>query len=159
MANECDNSVTIFAPQEYLQQLKNAADFDLSQSVSSDTFMQLLCPIDESDSSSRVKRWGTKWVQLLSVGEIINESLVMTFGSAWGPPLEAYESTRSRTDIFLKAYYNEFGMQFCGRWSTDSVNDHYSYSQGEDALSSIPEDIVETCGIRDWFDAMEEMED
>ena len=66
----------------------------------------------------KVANWGTKW----DVGAEGNETVDLdgnTFGvgfcSAWSPPTSAYEKL-AEMGFYIKAYYYEPGMGFCGRW-------------------------------------------
>lgn len=128
--------------------------------------MQYLAPLGEG---TRADIWGTKWIDIGHVTPVIDDvnpytdetcsSLTVRFSSAWAPPIDGYVAARiNHPDIFLRSYYNEGGMAFCGLWTTDNGDDCYDYSQGKEVLEEIPEDIREKCDLDEWFEVIEEME-
>ncbi len=82
----------------------------------------------------QVSNWGTKWdiggddglIQKLDANTID-----ASFDSAWAPPTAAYEKL-IELGFYIKAYYNEPGMCFCGVWEGDTENgfddDYIEYS-------------------------------
>ena len=82
----------------------------------------------------QVNNWGTKW----DIGgddglmqKLDDNTLQASFDSAWAPPCEAYEKL-IELGFYIKAYYNEPGMAFCGVWEGDKENgffdDYCEYS-------------------------------
>ncbi len=81
-----------------------------------------------------VANWGTKWdvggddglIQRLN-----STTMEASFDSAWAPPVCAYERLIEE-GFYIKAYYNEPGMAFCGVWEGDTENgffdDYIEYS-------------------------------
>ena len=82
----------------------------------------------------QVAHWGTKWdvggddglIQKLDAN-----TLEASFDSAWSPPCAAYEALIEQ-GFYIKAFYDECGMCFCGVWEGDKENgffdDYYEYS-------------------------------
>jgi len=69
-----------------------------------------------------VANWGTKWDVDLEDPELLDPNTVSAwFDSAWAPPVNAYEKL-IELGFYIKAYYNECGMGFCGVWEGDSEN-------------------------------------
>lgn len=83
-----------------------------------------------------VANWGTKW----DIGgddglmqRIDPNTMQASFDSAWAPPCQAYEKL-IELGFYIKAYYNEPGMAFCGVWEGDTENgffDDYCEYSGE----------------------------
>jgi hypothetical protein len=93
-------------------------------------------------------RWGTKW----DVGgpdsysnRLSPNKLVVSFDSAWSPPVPFYEHIVS-LGFKVKASYWEPGMSFCGRW-IDGVEQHY-----DGGLSNFPEDLIEEFNMREFYE-------
>ena len=64
-----------------------------------------------------VEEWGTKW-DIKNEGfepTIVDNSITLSFDSAWAPPLAAYKKFEDMGFDVL-AYYHEPGMCFCGRY-------------------------------------------
>jgi len=84
----------------------------------------------------QLKNWGTKWDVGNDDGltDRIDENTVQAnFSSAWAPPCQAYEQL-IELGFYIKAYYNEPGMCFCGIWEGDTDNgffDDYREYSGE----------------------------
>ena len=81
-----------------------------------------------------VANWGTKW----DIGgddgltqKLDANTLEASFDSAWAPPCQAYEKL-IELGFYVKAFYDECGMCFCGVWEGDMENgffdDYYEYS-------------------------------
>lgn len=101
--------------------------------------------------------WGTKWDIGADSGETVDldgNTFSVRFCSAWSPPTTAYEKL-AEMGFYIKAYYYEPGMAFCGRWE-DGVDEHIDIPDTADkARLEIPEDIDQEMGI---VDSMEEWE-
>lgn len=101
--------------------------------------------------------WGTKWDIGADSGETVDldgNTFSVRFCSAWSPPTTAYEKL-AEMGFYIKAYYYEPGMAFCGRWE-DGVDEHIDIPATADkARLEIPEDIDQEMGI---VDSMEEWE-
>jgi hypothetical protein len=92
----------------------------------------------------RVSNWGTKWEAAWPmVKEVSDNHIVVSFDTAWSPPIELYEYlTEQGWDI--EAVYCEQGMGFCGQFS-EGINSGYDISDAPEFL-------------RDWFN-LDEQED
>ncbi len=83
-----------------------------------------------------VANWGTKWDVSGDDGltQLLNPTtLQASFDSAWAPPTAAYEKLIEQ-GFYIKAFYNEPGMAFCGVWEGDTENgfmDDYCEYSGE----------------------------
>ena len=106
----------------------------------------------------RVGEWSTKW----DVGaegyevEIENNSLTLSFDSAWAPPIGAYEKLME-LGFCVRAYYYEPGMAFCGVWD-EGFDDYYEIGDRswEEVKDEIPEALDEMFGISETMQAYEE---
>lgn len=104
-----------------------------------------------------VANWGTKWDVDLEDPELLDPNTVSAwFDSAWAPPVNAYEKL-IELGFYIKAYYNECGMGFCGVWEGDSENgfdDDYCEYSGETS-----ETVREAIGpeLDDFFGISETM--
>lgn len=108
-----------------------------------------------------VLSWGTKW----DVGgpnepvERVDPNTVnFSFSSAWSPPTDAYVRLMDM-GFSVEAYYNEFGMGFCGSWigDDDGFDDNYIEYSGESAdtvVEKVGPTLDEMFGIseslREW---------
>lgn len=111
-----------------------------------------------------VNEWGTKW----DVGgegypaEDIPEGLMLTFDSAWSPPIAAYEKLMAQ-GFSVRAMYYEPGMAFAGIWE-DGDDDFYEYGawNSEQIAETLPEVLDEAFGISEsvaeWENENEEQE-
>lgn len=106
-----------------------------------------------------VNEWGTKWdvggddglVQKLDANTI-----EFTFDSAWAPPCTAYEKLIDM-GFYVKAFYYEPGMGFCGVWEGDKENgffDDYCEYSGETS-KTVREAIGEE--LDDYWNISEDM--
>ena len=106
-----------------------------------------------------IANWGTKWDVGGHDGVIQNpdsNTLEASFESAWAPPCTAYERL---TDLgfYVKAYYNEPGMAFCGLWEGDKENgfiDDYVEYSGQTS-KTVREVVGEE--LDDFFNISEDM--
>ena len=105
-----------------------------------------------------VGEWGTKW----DVGgdgqtaELENGQLVMSFDSAWAPPVGFYEKLMDQ-GFEVRAYYYEPGMCFAGVW--DNGDDDFYELGGMDSEAvreQIPEILDEMFCISENMEQWEE---
>ena len=89
-----------------------------------------------------VSNWGTKW----DVGgdgaeaQDIEGGLMLTFDSAWSPPIDAFATLIEQFDFEIRAMYYEPGMAFAGIW--DNGDDQY-YEYGGLNSTQIAEELPE----------------
>ena len=95
-----------------------------------------------------VKYWGTKWDISLTDVHYHSEAaeLVLFFETAWSPPIEWYRKMEE-LGFELTAYYNEFGMAFCGSYENGC---HDTYDYPDEDISGIPEEIVKAFDLDLW---------
>ena len=92
-----------------------------------------------------VNEWGTKW----DVGgdgmeaQDIPGGLMLTFDSAWSPPIAAYEKLTEQ-GFSIRAMYYEPGMAFAGIWE-DGDDQFYEYGglNSEQIAEELPEVLDE----------------
>lgn len=103
-----------------------------------------------------VSEWGTKW-DVSGEYQDIEGGLMLTFDSAWSPPVEAYSKLTSM-GFEVEAYYYEPGVAFVGSW-IDGCDEHYEI-QGDSAWvrENIPEHLDEAFAISENMEMWEEEE-
>lgn len=96
-----------------------------------------------------VNEWGTKWDVDADIHLATDNSVDLSFESAWSPPIGWYEKMMG-LGFYVDAYYYEPGMNFCGRW--EEGNDEYYEipSTSEATKEYIPSDIDDMFGISDY---------
>ena len=109
-----------------------------------------------------IAEWGTKW----DVGgsdcdaQDIPGGLILTFDSAWAPPLHAYEQLLEQ-GFKIQAMYYEPGMAFAGVWE-DGSDDYYEYGgmTADEIEATLPPELDEAYGISqavsEWEQEQEE---
>ena len=115
----------------------------------------------EWDYNWCVANWGTKWdVGGDSYVRPNPNELVLTFDSAWSPPIKAYE-TLTEQGFEVKASYYEPGLAFAGLWE-DGFDDYYEYGDlsADEIEATLPAELNEEYGIAEqvaeWEDQQEE---
>lgn len=96
-----------------------------------------------------VTNWGTKW----DVGgdgaeaQDIPGGLMLSFDSAWSPPVNAYERLME-LGFEIRAMYYEPGMAFAGIWDNGD-DDFYEYGgmDSKQIAEELPEELDEAFGI------------
>lgn len=109
-----------------------------------------------------VNEWGTKWDVGGGDGYIDqkdNGTTILTFDSAWSPPVRAYEKLVDM-GFTVRAYYFESGMGFAGVWE-DGFDEEFNLEGTADELEEIlPTDLNEvfdiTENIRMWEEENQE---
>lgn len=97
-----------------------------------------------------VNEWGTKWDvggDDLGPAQDIPGGLMLTFDSAWSPPIGAYEKL-IEMGFSIRAMYYEPGMAFAGIWE-DGDDDFYEYGgmNSTQIAEELPEVLDEAFGI------------
>ena len=153
MPNWCMNSVQISGEEGTLEKIKEAAD--------NNRLLNFLAPLGQDwDYGLAIEKWGTKW----DINEPYcdwdgEDTLQISFDSAWGPPLAAYDHAESTMNLEITASFYEPGMCFVGdrdgSWEFDF--------EDEDWADGIPQDlIVDWCleeEYENWKDWQEEEEE
>jgi hypothetical protein len=101
-----------------------------------------------------VSNWGTKWDVFLddtSIERIDDETLSLTFDTAWSPPIGFYNFLfEEGWDVTAKYY--EPGMGFVGEYD-NSIDDCWEYDlDNESTLEAIPTELREWSGVDDDFE-------
>jgi hypothetical protein len=121
---------------------------------------------DDWGYSWRVENWGTKWDVKCSdaVDNLSEGSLCVWFDSAWGPPIGFYRHL-AELGFDVEAFYYECGVNFCGKYCSESDEDICIDITGDSAWvkENIPADINECFAISDymadWEDEEKEADD
>ena len=105
-----------------------------------------------------VNEWGTKWDVGGGDGYIndIEGGLILTFDSAWSPPLTAYERL-TEMGFKVHAMYYEPGMCFAGVWE-DGIDSYYEYGDmsAAEVAECFPTELDEAFGISESMAEYEE---
>ena len=109
--------------------------------------------------SWNVSYWGTKWEVSPSDWDRVDENTVfVTFDSAWSPPTELYEYLTEQGWL-VDAFYEEPGMGFCGKYF-DGEDQHYEYNFEDDNWrDDIPEDVIEFANLDQNYEDWKEWQD
>ena len=107
-----------------------------------------------------VAEWGTKW----DVGgdgyeaQDIPGGLMLSFDSAWSPPIAAYERLVEQ-GFRIRAMYHEPGMCFAGIWE-DGDDDFYEYGSmsSDEVEKQLPVELDEAFGISEQIAEYEDEE-
>ena len=168
MPNWCSNSITISGSTDTIKQLWDDAhvgdDFGLLNAM-----VPMPKELDDTTKGTngdalkwydwRVTNWGTKWdvsdegLEYVDNGD--GTSVIQGwFDSAWGPPIEAYNTFLDDMDgCSIEATYEEGGMDFAGIY-TDGDD---QYMEG---LSEWCEAVVKgTCALEDTPELFQKLED
>jgi hypothetical protein len=97
-----------------------------------------------------VSNWGTKW----DVGgdgaeaQDIPGGLILSFDSAWSPPIDAFTTLVDKFGFSIRAMYYEPGMAFAGIWDNGD-DDFYEYGgmNSKQIAEELPEVLDEAFGI------------
>ena len=92
-----------------------------------------------------IEHWGVKWdvgEELDSVTRIDDNTVKLSFDTAWNSPVRFYEHLAAELDFDITAYYLEEGMGFVGKYTSDGGDESYNFDGSED-LEDIPDDIRE----------------
>lgn len=97
-----------------------------------------------------VNEWGTKWDvggDDLGPAQDIPGGLMLSFDSAWAPPVNAYEKMIEQ-GFRIRAMYYEPGMAFAGIWDNgDDQFYEYGGMNSERIAEELPEVLDEAFGI------------
>lgn len=156
MPNWCENTLYLSHPDPAM--MKKAVD-----AWNNREFLSVMCPEPDYETTPvfpaypdivgnndpvapskawwdwRVQNWGTKWdigydPALDNEAVLTNGKMVVSFDSAWSPPIEAYNSLVEQ-GFSVSAYYCEYGCDFCGKY-LDGVDECYRISDKD-----FPEDV------------------
>lgn len=105
--------------------------------------------------------WGTKWDMCepdVTYTEGDN-TIMVSFDTAWGPPIAFYETMEEDLGWQVDAYYYEPGMNFCGRFNYGD-DDFYEITGGASWVKkNIPLEINEMYDISGQMEDDDDFED
>ena len=96
----------------------------------------------------RVANWGTKWDVGGEDAYYSNnpEGLVLSFDTAWSPPVEFYSFLKDEHGFDIRASYFEPGMEFCGDW-IDGMDNYY---EGE--WRDFPDHLIQEYNMHEFYE-------
>jgi len=156
MPNWCANVVVVsHADKSKLDEFRQLA-MDNQTKVSAG-FMNVLLPRPAGEEESwydwNVSNWGTKWDVDVYVTEDTDESVTLSFDSAWAPPVRFYDYLTEQ-GYTVKGYYYESGMGFAGIYENGQNDEYALEGDADDVAATIPEELDEMFNIvgyiRDW---------
>jgi len=164
MPNWCANVVVVsHADKSKLDEFRQAALNN--QTKVSTEFMNVLFPRpveEENWYDWNTNRWGTKWDVDVYVTENTDESVTISFDSAWAPPVGFYELLTEQ-GYNVTGYYYEPGMGFAGIYENGQDNEYSLEGDADDVAATIPEELDEMFNIvgyiRDWEEENMDEED
>lgn len=158
MPNWCNNSFTFKHddPKE-IERMKEAflADRLFSEFVPNPSGNEA-----EDWYSHNLSEWGTKWdTGGTDISALETNSITLVFDTAWSPPLNFFHNIEEQGWSIEGSFY-EPGMAFVGSYSTEIGDDTYEIPDTlEEAIDTIPEELVECWGIADNWPEDEEDEE
>jgi len=163
MPNWCSNVVTISSDDsELMAKVKSAAE-----SATDSGFFNALFPrpVEEEENwyGWNVNNWGTKWDTGVNIIDQSDNEIVLSFDTAWSPPIGFYAALEEM-GYEVDAFYYEPGMCFAGRYM-DGTDDYYEYSgmNSEEVKELLPMELDECFCISesmaDWENENQEEED
>lgn len=165
MPNWCQNVVTIsHVEPSKLDVIRKAI---ANEDKLNESFFNVLVPRPLAEEENwyhwNARHWGTKWDVNVEITEDTGESITLTFESAWGPPIEFYNTMVDR-DYQVLAYYNEEGMAFAGIYdSGEDLCFEYNDLSADEIEDELPSDLNEMFNIAsnkaDWESEQENEEE
>jgi len=150
MPNWCNNTVTIkHSDPEMIARVRDAFE---QERLCNDFLPN---PNGEWSWEHSVNTWGTKW-EIAGEIDSIEDGVVLTFDSAWAPPIGLYEKLYT-LGYEVHARYYEPGMAFAGQYE-DGHDECYDYSgmNSDEIEKYLPEEIDEYFGISETVSQWEE---
>lgn len=151
MPNWCMNSVMISGTQEQLEAIEKAAN--------EERLLEFLAPLGEWDYHKAINTWGVKW-DVCEVSCYIDDGHIqLNFNTAWGPPIDAYNTAEQTLGLAIDGSYYEPGMCFVGD-RDGSYNIDFSQT---DWAKDIPIELIEEWDLEyeyeqflEWYEPEEE---
>ena len=146
MPNWCLNSATFICPTKTI--------FDeLLESINNDTWFQTFASLgldkneyqDGYERTRALEVWHTKWTpQSIEVLDTVDDTftIVLSFETAWSPPIGVYGKMKSDFNIYTTAFYEELGCEFFGRCI-------FSKEQELDETYDVPSNITDLNNLRE----------
>lgn len=94
-------------------------------------------PDNQWDRGWCIDHWGTKWEmsEPISIDRKSPTELMLSFDTAWSPPLGIFEAMK-KAGYTVRAEYTEEGMAFAGYWN-DGDDECYDMDELPDHLSHL----------------------
>ena len=155
MPNWNSNTVTIKSDDKELMAKVIAA----AESSSENDFFSKLVPMPESESDWygwNLTNWGTKWDTGVNIIDQSDTEIVLSFDTAWSPPIAFYMELE-QMGYEVEAYYYEPGMAFAGYFN-DGNDNYYDYGglSSDDVKEMLPEELDEMFCISESMAEWEE---
>ena len=150
MPNWCNNTVTIkHSDPEMIARVREAFE------------QERLCneflpnPNGEWSWEHSVNTWGTKW-EIAGEIDSIEDGVILTFDSAWAPPIGLYEKLYTMGYEVTARYY-EPGIAFAGQYE-DGHDECYDYSgmNADEIEKYLPEELDQYFAISETVSQWEE---
>ena len=139
MPNWCNNNLTVTSDDPKL-----IAFFE--KAFDSDGIFNYFIPNPngEWNYAWSVENWGVKWDikgEDINVIQIDEDRIIISFDTAWGPPLQFYEHLEELGFEVVGMYY-EPGMAFCGIYN-NGYDEYYEYDgmTYEEVKATIPDEL------------------
>lgn len=142
MPNWCQNTASFYNSDK--SQLNR-----IVESIKTESLFNEFVPLIEDDDIDVAKiKWGTKW-DVYNPYELLvtEEKIVVSFDTAWSPPIQFYREMTAQGFI-VDAMYYEDGIGYCGEYT--SAEDDVEYSILGDSSwveENIPKHINEEFNI------------
>lgn len=157
MPNWCNNSLTL------KNESKEILDSLEKQLRESDVFFQHLFPRpadkDADWYSWNIDNWGTKWDVNVNEGyleRIDDNTLQMSFDTAWGPPIGFYNFLFENGWDVVARYY-EPGVGFIGEYD-NSIDDCWDIDfSDQESIDAVPEELAEHFALYDEVENYREL--
>lgn len=99
--------------------------------------------------SWNVNNWGTKWDTNAEITEVTENSISLSFDTAWAPPIAFYDRLRE-LGFEVNATFFESGMMFVGEYVDGEV------SEWDLDSKEIPDHLMELWNIEEYLENIRE---
>ena len=99
--------------------------------------------------SWNVNNWGTKWDTNAEIVEVTEDSISLSFDTAWAPPIAFYDRLRE-LGFEVNATFLETGMMFVGEYVDGEV------SEWDLDSKEIPDHLMELWNIEEYLENIRE---
>jgi len=154
MPNWCSNYVTL---EHSDASVIDKVELSVKEGKLLNTFLPRPQAEEENWYNWNIANWGTKWDvgDEYSISERDTNKIVLSFDSAWSPPLAAY-GTLQEQGFKVTAFYYEPGLAFCGRFDEDGEENYeFGGMSAQEIRDTIPQDLDEMFDIADLVEEWE----
>jgi len=151
LPNWCSNDVTLWNPDpEKIKGLEKEL-----RKENPEPFQYLYPRPETADDdwySWNIENWGTKWdVSVYNFDVLDENNIVLSFDSAWSPPIELYQYLEDN-GWNVDALYHEPGLSFVGTYYNEQQN-HIEYDfENENWRDSVTEEMIEYAGLEEEYE-------